>query len=1238
MRKFNCLLSFLMILCILCSVFSMPVYAATTSTFNLELTVPAAHSDVTVALYSGKYAYYSAQGTLQTEASKTTAANGDVTYTYTGVPVGSFHYITSGTGYITLKKNMYFASAVAGTTQAVTAEAVKKITSDDGVHEDGYQPGEIFEMNDIVDTVMAVPDNTIAQNAYNNIVSNAPYFKNYAADPARKHQQTTQSEMEAFLADLDSKTNNMYYFEEIGTSYNKADYQIPFVIFTTTTIPSGSSVEEAAELVNANGKPTVLYQAQIHSDEPAAGEGALAMIYSLAGDYGTEILDDINVCVIPRLSPYTAYTFDREVPSAKGNLDPNGDALRMITNEMTASHEIYYLFWPEIVIDGHEYYFDGRIKSSSGAMYDIEYGLGSSLNVSPDTREISVNTMLAVKDGLANAGFRANVYDTTSPKKYTSVANNVGRPFYGALGSISFLFESPGGGAGLDRSTGLNWFDRRVTGHYIAVKSVFDYAAQNADTLKSTIAAGRAKIVSDGAKYNADDVYVLEHSSTNVAGTGISFPNATINYETGKVTTSSTTLYSHDTAARSRVRPTAYVISKGESWASSAVSTFNKLNIEYYELPADSNVFLQQYSGTAEEATLSTEKLVNFSSGAYVIPMNQVSGNIIASLMEPDSTDISKNGSFLQQKLYSANDGVLPVYRYIRDLNTEDTTYGGVELVIPIDAPTGLSAVNYPNDLSKGYITGLDATKSYEYRKDGVETYTAVAAGATQIANLAAGTYQVRFAQTATTPISHDCVLTIRDLSIPPVLEFHKSSLFPSAPHAFAGSKVLLKAVEDGIYYRNGVKLENADIDTTIKAGAVALPVEAGNNSYYVTVNGLKSNVISVYGSTITTASCTNMFNSSSSLGKKWTAATNDGTIANLFDSTHTDVRYSIGSVYSAWNTNMLSKDMAFSKLDFFINGAPSNENGTTIAKIYTSSTSKTVSLVVNKDRTLSVVSTGNVGTVNTGITLEANKWYTLETVFDITGDGERKNTASFYLNKALIAKNIGTGYKVTKPATDSIGIYSPAADTNLYYSNATSFVIPSTYNPGYSSSYTHTYKPAITATAGDTANTIKVTATGVTGLEDCKARIFVNGTMTGDTVAIDGTETAITVYGDSNLTDAEVYAAFVDGDGNIINGLYSPLQTAVLTMDVAVSEEENLPVVSGAIEEGKITVARANMIETLKSEAIAVIEIKADDSIVIHPVASNEAVKEIAISTNSKKVFVWCFDSLYPLCDVITQ
>jgi len=213
-----------------------------------------------------------------------------------------------------------------------------------------------------------------------------------------------------------------------------------------------------------------------------------------------------------------------------------------------------------------------------------------------------------------------------------------------------------------------------------------------------------------------------------------------------------------DVIDRSRTAPTAYVIPAGESWTQDVLDIMDMHAISYSFLPAGTSVPLQGYTGTTEEAALTDETMVSFPNGAYVMTMAQYKGKILGMLMEPDVTDISEGQSTLAMAgIIPKTGSTFPIYRYIHDLNED----GSLDTTTPPDAPTGLTATEVAVINGTGAITGLDATKTYEYRPEG-GSYSTVATGSTTIANLTVGTYYVRLAASGNQLASAETKVTVR--------------------------------------------------------------------------------------------------------------------------------------------------------------------------------------------------------------------------------------------------------------------------------------------------------------------------------------------------------------------------------------------------------------------------------------------------------------------------------------------
>ena len=113
---------------------------------------------------------------------------------------------------------------------------------------------------------------------------------------------TSQEELMAFLKKMDAASGTMHLYSA-GTTPNYK-YDLPLALFTTSEIPANATLAEAAKIVKGNGKLNVWYQAQIHPNEPAAGEGALVMIDNFVNDPTYKaLLDKINIVIVPRINP-----------------------------------------------------------------------------------------------------------------------------------------------------------------------------------------------------------------------------------------------------------------------------------------------------------------------------------------------------------------------------------------------------------------------------------------------------------------------------------------------------------------------------------------------------------------------------------------------------------------------------------------------------------------------------------------------------------------------------------------------------------------------------------------------------------------------------------------------------------------------------------------------------------------------------------------------------------------------
>ena len=583
--------------------------------------------------------------------------NGDYVVTKPGI----YTYFVKGDGYYPVFKMFEV------TQKDIDAGTMKLDVLTGKMTNKGYEPGSFNIANapenynqNYFDIVGYWTDNIEEEFTTDGLKGYKPFQTPFYTNTNRgDHEFTSQSEMMQFLQARKAACKDMYIYN-LGNSPGY-EYEMPIAVFTTTDLSSAATLKDAAAKVTANGKLNVWVQAQIHPSEPAAGEGALALIDELTSTYGAEALKQVNVIVVPRINPDGSYLFIRA--NYAGN-DMNRDHMALKSVELAYLHTAFRYFMPEVAADLHEF---GGFSTTDGYMSnadDLQTTPASSLNNDAAVNELAELAVDRIHTNAVDAGLRPYHYGTT-------VNNPIGRAFYGLYNSISILIETRGIGQGASQ------FDRRVFSQLLAARSVIDYSVENSAKIKTAVANARANTILDGRTYDADDVVILHQiaSGKTFSPRALTRYQYSVNGDTVK--TESAALSMNDTIVRSRQRPTAYVIPADAANIDKILYIFDNQGFEYYKLDAGTTASLQQYyyegeytyDGSAKGITAGLRDTadVTFAKGAYVVPMDQVAGNVIAMLCEPDVNDSNGyDGTLYQYKQidYDKTTKNFPLYRY----------------------------------------------------------------------------------------------------------------------------------------------------------------------------------------------------------------------------------------------------------------------------------------------------------------------------------------------------------------------------------------------------------------------------------------------------------------------------------------------------------------------------------------------------------------------------------------------
>ena len=568
-------------------------------------------------------------------------------------------------------------------------------------------------------------------------------FTTPAYDPDKPANEiTTQDELEAFIDKLDDENDNMYVFIA-GQSAGTPTFDIPLVIFTELDLSGCKTIAEAAALIRADGKLVVHEQAQMHGNEQASGEAALALMQRLDGAYGDSLLEDMNIYMLPRVNPYGAYKNQRNTYNPDDR-DLNGDFMRQTMPEVWLCTEIQNMFDPDVVLDNHEYQIVH--ENTSAKHNDLMICAHVQTEYADAFKNQSSAMVKAMQERLTENNLTYGWY--TDWIWGRGAASNSG--YSSNRGALFFLMESHG------IFFGTQNYERRMMAHISALTGVFDYLKENHETVRTIVRAEKQRIIDSGKTYEEEDQIILKASEKQNPDREIS--GYRVNLATGKLTAAVFPASTPETVERARPLPTAYVISSSHSAIDKILELADRLFIEYTLLPENSVISLRGYHGTTELAEVTEEQAVRFADGAYVFCMNQITARFLAYLMEPD-LNINKVMSLVQQGIVSPVNGEFPMYRYEHDLNSS----GMIDYTVAAlpAAPADLTA-NIPG----GEILGLQADRLYEYRADGETAYTPVAAGATKITGLAADAYYVRYCAGTGTEASEEVKLVLFDKAI----------------------------------------------------------------------------------------------------------------------------------------------------------------------------------------------------------------------------------------------------------------------------------------------------------------------------------------------------------------------------------------------------------------------------------------------------------------------------------------
>ncbi|MFD6207154.1 M14 family metallopeptidase [Peribacillus sp. NPDC060253] len=473
---------------------------------------------------------------------------------------------------------------------------------------------------------------------------------------------TSQEEMIGYIKSLTRKNKNIQV-RTIGKSTEGRD--IPMLLFS----------KDSKKLKNDTHKPLIWIQGQIHGNEPAAGESTLVLAQWLAEGKLGDVLDKVNIAIVPRVNPDGSYQFKRYTSN---DMDANRDYLKVEYPEVQTIHQSIDEYEPEVILDVHEYTVNPAPLKKVGAngsisSYDLLISSAKNLNIPEQLRKASDELLLPhVFKTLDKEKLSYHDYytlDTSDEGVLTATEGStearIGRNALGLKNTMTYLIETRG------INIGRADFKRRVFAQATAQAAFIKTAAEQANKVKKAVKQAENEVVQKGRKVNDKDKIVITSENKLIKNqklTVVDLANAKL-ADTSIDWVDSTEAY----PTLVRDRPTAYIlppeykdIAKKLQLLGVEVKKLKKsmkVSVESYRVK-DLKVSTELESGhsTREVTTAVTSKKRDIPKGSYVFDMAQPDANFISLALEPEGID-----SYVTFNFIPADKGKeLPIYRYMQ--------------------------------------------------------------------------------------------------------------------------------------------------------------------------------------------------------------------------------------------------------------------------------------------------------------------------------------------------------------------------------------------------------------------------------------------------------------------------------------------------------------------------------------------------------------------------------------------
>jgi hypothetical protein len=432
---------------------------------------------------------------------------------------------------------------------------------------------------------------------------------------------TTNKQLVDYLQKVTEKTDEITY-SIIGTTvYNRP---IPLVILKTP----GSSK-----------KPSILFIAQQHGNEPSGKEGMLLLLKDFAkGDY-TDWLDKFDLYILPQLNPDGG---DQNQRRNASDIDLNRDHLILQSNEARIAQNLFDTLRPIVTVNFHEYYPFSETWTEFGYRknFDIQFGGLTNININTEIRNYFYDHIFqdvesyVKSEGYSFFEYTLGNYARATRLRHSTVDINDGRQSFGICNTLSFIVEGMNGKDSIDR------IERGALSQYQTAKGILNSVYQNFEQITEIVTTAREK------NFIQDSTEIVSIRMDHFKGdSSLSYP--LLSLQTGKDTAFSVEEFHSVVKSLLNVKvPKAYLIPKSDT---ALINWLIRSNFDFdtYNLTATDKIFaykivdltrstdeeLENYYPKVEKVNLQNTDLKEH----YVIPANQFYKYKIVTALEPQA-------------------------------------------------------------------------------------------------------------------------------------------------------------------------------------------------------------------------------------------------------------------------------------------------------------------------------------------------------------------------------------------------------------------------------------------------------------------------------------------------------------------------------------------------------------------------------------------------------------------------